>query len=94
MRVDSLHGATPRSHRDTQRRKKSKLLASVSSPFAGYDNEKTIEILDLVGKVLVKERTTRNNTAMPIGKLPGGLYVVKVTAKDGTAVSRDKFVKE
>ncbi|MBD0287812.1 MAG: T9SS type A sorting domain-containing protein [Flavisolibacter sp.] len=60
----------------------------------GYNNEKIIEVFDLMGKVVIAERTTRNNAALRISTLPGGLYLIKVTARDGTVLSRDKFMKE
>jgi hypothetical protein len=60
----------------------------------GYINEKVIEILDLTGKVVITDRTIQNNAALRINTLPGGLYLIKISARDGTLLSKDKFVKE
>jgi len=60
----------------------------------GYNKEKIIEVFDLYGKRLILESVMQDNTALRIGTLPSGLYIIKVTAKDGTVLSRSKFVKE
>jgi hypothetical protein len=60
----------------------------------GYREEKIIEVFDLHGRRLILERVMQDNTALRIGTLPSGLYIIKVTARDGTVLSRNKFVKE
>ena len=60
----------------------------------GYKEEKIIEVFDLNGKRLILERAMQDDTALSIGKLPSGLYIIRVTARDGTVLSRNKFVKE
>jgi hypothetical protein len=56
--------------------------------------EKIIEVFDLNGKLMMTEKVTQNNAELDISALPGGLYLIKVTAKDGTLLSKDKFVKQ
>ncbi|MEP6596274.1 MAG: T9SS type A sorting domain-containing protein, partial [Ginsengibacter sp.] len=60
----------------------------------GYRKEKIIEVFDLNGKGLILEKVMQDNTALRISTLPPGLYIIKVTARDGTVLSRNKFVKE
>ena len=60
----------------------------------GYKKEKIIEVFDLNGKQVILERVMQDNTALRIGTLPSGLYIIKVTGRDGTVLSRSKFVKE
>ena len=60
----------------------------------GYREEKIIEVFDLNGKRLILERAMQDDKALRIGTLPSGLYIIKVTARDGTVLSRNKFVKE
>jgi trimeric autotransporter adhesin len=69
-----------------------KQLLNIS--LAGYNEEKTIEIFDLTGKLVITEKVMQNNAALHISKLAGGLYLIKVTARDGTVLSHNKFVKE
>jgi hypothetical protein len=61
---------------------------------SGYDQEKIIGIFDLTGKLVMTEKVMLNNAALPISTLPGGLYLIKVTARDGALLSQGKFVKE
>ena len=60
----------------------------------GYRAEKIIEVTDLNGKRLILERVIQENTSLSIGTLAPGLYIITVTAKDGTVLSRNKVVKE
>jgi hypothetical protein len=60
----------------------------------GYNAEKIIEVFDVNGQRLISERLRQDNTALGIGRLSTGLYIIKVTARDGTVLSRNKFVKE
>ena len=60
----------------------------------GYRKEKIIEVFDLYGKRLILERVMQDDKALRIGTLPSGLYIIRVTARDGTVLSRNKFVKE
>ena len=60
----------------------------------GYNKEKIIEVFDVTGKRLILERAVQDDTALNIGSLQSGFYIIKVTAKDGTVLSRNKFVKE
>ena len=66
------------------------LIVSLS----GYDNEKIIEVTDLMGKVMIKEKTVQSNAALRVNALPAGLYLIKVTTSDGIVLSRGRFVKE
>jgi hypothetical protein len=59
-----------------------------------HNSEKTIELIDLMGNVIKKEITNSDNTLLGIGALPAGMYFIKVTAKDGTVLIRDKFMKQ
>jgi hypothetical protein len=56
--------------------------------------EKIIEVFDLNGKLVMTEKVMQNNAELDISTLPGGLYLIKVTTKDGTLLSKDKFVKQ
>lgn len=58
------------------------------------NDEKTIEIVDLMGKVVLKEKTRQQVMVLRLGNLPAGLYLVQISARDGAVISRDKFVKE
>jgi hypothetical protein len=60
----------------------------------GYKKEKIIEISDLNGKRLILKTVTQDDASFDIGTLPSALYIIKITGKDGTVVSRNKFVKE
>ena len=60
----------------------------------GYKEEKIIEVFDLNGKRLVLKRVMQDDTGLSIGTLPSGLYIIRVTERDGTVLSRNKFVKE
>ena len=60
----------------------------------GYKKEKIIEVSDLNGKRLILKTVIQDNASLDIGTLSSGLYILKVTAKDGTVLSRSKFVKE
>jgi len=60
----------------------------------GYANEKIIEITDLNGKRLISKTFIKDNASLNITTLRSGLYIVSVKAKDGTLLSRNKFVKE
>ena len=60
----------------------------------GYREEKIIEVTDLYGKRLIFERVIQENTSLSIGTLAPGLYIITITAKDGTVLSRNKVVKE
>lgn len=59
-----------------------------------YSDEKTIEVFDLMGRVVMKESTRQRDATLRTGSLPAGLYTVKISAKDGRFLSQDKFVKE
>jgi hypothetical protein len=61
---------------------------------SGYNENKIIEIFDLNGNLVITEQIMQNNAALRINRLASGLYLIKVTAKDGTVLSQDKFVKE
>ena len=61
---------------------------------SGPMQEKWIEVLDLNGKMLIKEKTRKNNTALAVDRLPAGLYFLKITARDGTILSGRKFMKQ
>jgi hypothetical protein len=61
---------------------------------AGYIKEKIIEVFDLTGKIVIKERTMQNTATLRIGTLSGGLYLIKISAKDGTVLGQNKFIKE
>lgn len=56
--------------------------------------EKHIEVFNLLGKVVLKEKTRQHELGLVVSTLPKGLYVIKISAKDGTVLTRDKFVKE
>ena len=60
----------------------------------GYKREKIIEVFDLNGKRLILERVMQDDKTLRIGTLSSGLYIIRVTARDGTVLSRNKFVKE
>ncbi|MCW3091939.1 MAG: Peptidase family [Ferruginibacter sp.] len=66
----------------------------VNISIRGYNKEKIIEVFDLKGKRLLSERVMQDDKALRISTLPSGLYIIKVTARDGTVLSRNKFVKE
>jgi len=59
-----------------------------------YKKEKIIEVSDLNGKRLIWKTVMQDNTSLDIETLPSGLYIIKITGKDGTVLSRNKFVKE
>jgi hypothetical protein len=61
---------------------------------SGPMQEKCIEVLDLTGKMLIKEKTRKNITALGVDRLPAGLYFLKITARDGKVLSSRKFIKE
>ncbi len=56
--------------------------------------EKIVEISDLNGRRLISKTFIKNNASLNIGTLTPGLYIISVKAKDGTLLSRNKFVKE
>jgi hypothetical protein len=60
----------------------------------GYRQEKIIEVFDLNGKRLILERVIQDDKALRIGTLASGLYMIRVTARDGTLLIQNKFVKE
>lgn len=60
----------------------------------GYNSEKIIEVFDLTGKAVIAEKTMQRNAALRVGTLPGGLYLIKITARDGTVLGQDKFMKK
>lgn len=60
----------------------------------GYKEEKMIEVYDLNGKRVIVERFMLDDRALGIGTLPSGLYLIRVTARDGKILSQSKFVKE
>ena len=60
----------------------------------GYNSEKIIQVFDLMGKVVIREKTMQSSAALRIGTLPEGLYLIKITARNGTVLSQGKFVKE
>ena len=60
----------------------------------GYREQKIIEVFDLHGRRLISEMVMQDDKALYIGTLSSGLYIIKVTGRDGTVLSRSKFVKE
>ena len=60
----------------------------------GYEKEKIIEVFDINGKRVIAQRVKQDNPALQVGILPSGLYIIKLSAGDGTVLSRSKFVKE
>ena len=65
---------------------------NISVSYWGW--EKIIEVFDLNGRRLISERVMQDDKALRIGALPSGLYMISITARDGTVLSRNKFVKE
>ncbi len=61
---------------------------------ANYDKQKVIEIFNINGQRVFTTKESENNSTFDISKLTGGLYLVKVSATDGTLVSQEKFVKQ
>lgn len=60
----------------------------------GYDQEKLIEVFDINGKKVITEIIFQNNSTLRIARLPKGIYLLKVSDKDGTVLNQDKFIKE
>lgn len=60
----------------------------------GYNEQKTMELFDLNGKKVMRETVTQNNAALRIANLPAGIYMLKVTAADGTVLGQNKFIKD
>jgi len=60
----------------------------------GYDKEKIIEVTDLNGKRLISKTFIKDNGSLNIATLTPGLYMISIKAKNGTLLSRNKFVKE
>ena len=58
------------------------------------ERAKNIQVFDLTGKQVITEKTMQNSIALRIGTLPGGLYLIKITTRNGTVLSQDKFMKE
>jgi hypothetical protein len=61
---------------------------------ANYDQQKVIEIFNINGQRVFMTKESENNSTFDISKLTGGLYLVKVSAPDGTLISQEKFVKQ
>ncbi len=60
----------------------------------GYDQEKLIEIYDINGKKVMTETVTQNNSTLRIANLAKGIYLLKVSDKEGTILNQDKFIRE
>ena len=61
---------------------------------ANYDKQKVIEIFNITGQRIFMTKESKNNATFDISKLTGGIYLVRVSAPDGTLISQEKFVKE
>jgi hypothetical protein len=60
---------------------------NVTILFADLNNAK-LEVLDITGKVLMKQSLNLNSNTVNIEKLPAGMYLFKVTSNEGTATSK------
>ncbi|MCX6316856.1 MAG: T9SS type A sorting domain-containing protein [Bacteroidetes bacterium] len=60
----------------------------------GYNDSKTIEVYDLNGKKVLAENVSQNNTSLRLNNLVSGIYLLKVSAADGTLLGQQKFIKE
>ena len=61
---------------------------------ANYDKQKVIEIFNMNGQRVFMTKEAENNATFDISKLSGGLYMVRVSAPDGTLISQEKFSKQ
>ena len=46
----------------------------------------TIEIINILGQVMISEKTTSNNVQLNISKLSSGTYFARITAEDSTSI--------
>jgi len=61
--------------------------SKVTIQFTDLNNAK-LEVVDITGKLLIKQNLNSNSNTVNIEQLPSGLYIFKVTSNEGTAVSK------
>ncbi|NJM79721.1 MAG: T9SS type A sorting domain-containing protein [Flavobacterium sp.] len=47
-----------------------------------------LEVIDLNGRVLLKQTLNNTNNTLNIASLPSGIYLFKINSKEGLAISR------
>jgi hypothetical protein len=52
----------------------------------------TLQVYDVMGKLVMQQQTNKNVTALNVSKLPSGIYMINIKATEGTRSI--KFVKE
>lgn len=52
-----------------------------------------IEIMDILGKTLLKSQVRENNIRLNVSSLQSGVYFAKVSSNDGNTIVK-KFVKD
>jgi hypothetical protein len=66
----------------------------INISIAGYNLQKTIEVFDQNGNLVIAEKTLQHSISMGVSKLAAGLYLIKIISDSGTILCQDKFIKE
>ena len=57
-----------------------------------FENPNRIEIFDLTGKLLIKEKVLESNGSINISKLISNKYFVRITNQKGNSITKKFFV--